>query len=170
MNERKIKEIERLVDKFFLGETTTAEERRLYRLFGRKRLPDGLERLRPMFEAFASMDRPDEARRARMVPMLRRAAVAAAAAVALVLCLTLYAGYHEDRALARLYGGSYVIVDGKRIDDLSVIRGDIEQTLTDARRIESHAEAGFIDGAERDVLMSIDDPDVRREVEQMLNE
>ena len=94
----------------------------------------------------------------------------AAAAVALVLCLTLYAGYHEDRALARLYGGSYVIVDGKRIDDLSVIRGDIEQTLNDARRIESHAEAGFIDGAERDVLMSIDDPDVRREVEQMLNE
>ena len=84
-------------------------------------------------------------------------AVAAAAAVALVLCLTLYAGYHEDRALAHLYGGSYVIVDGKRIDDLSVIRGDIERTLTDARRIESRAEAGFIDGAERDVLMSIDD-------------
>ena len=97
-------------------------------------------------------------------------AVAAAAAVALVLCLTLYASYHEDRALAHLYGGSYVIVDGKRIDDLSVIRGDIERTLTDARRIESRAEAGFIDGAERDVLMSIDDPDVRREVEQMLNE
>ena len=170
MNERKIKEIERLVDKFFRGETTTAEERRLYRLFGRKRLPAGLERLRPMFEAFASMDRPDEARRARIVPMLRRAAVAAAAAVALVLCLTLYAGYHEDRALARLYGGSYVIENGRRIDDLSAIRGDIERTLDDARRIENRATHDFIGAAEQDVLDNITDPEMQKEVEQMLNE
>ncbi len=39
MNSRKIRDIEKLVIRFFDGETTLAEERRLYRLFSRKGLP-----------------------------------------------------------------------------------------------------------------------------------
>ena len=55
MNNRKTRELEELVERFFNGDTTTAEEARLYRLFRRKRLPAELERMRPMFAAFASM-------------------------------------------------------------------------------------------------------------------
>ena len=39
MNNKKTKEIERLVERFFDGETTTEEEARLYKVFRRKRLP-----------------------------------------------------------------------------------------------------------------------------------
>ena len=86
------------------------------------------------------------------------------------MCLTLYANFREDRALARLYGGSYVIENGRRIDDLSSIREDIEQTLDDARRIESRTHHDFIDNAEQEVLDNITDPEMQKEVEQMLNE
>ena len=161
--------MEELVERFFNGDTTTAEEARLYRLFRRKRLPDELERMRPMFAAFASMQ-CEEPRRVAMMRTLRRAAIGTAAALAIALCLTLYANFREDRALARLYGGSYVIENGRRIDDLSSIREDIEQTLDDARRIESRTHHDFIDNAEQEVLDNITDPEMQKEVEQMLNE
>ena len=169
MNERKTKHIEQMVDRFFLGETTLAEERRLYRLFRRKRLPSELERLRPAFAAFASMsyERP---RRTPITATLRRVAIGTAAALAVALCIAAYADFREDRALARLYGGSYVIENGRRIDDLSAIRGDIERTLDDARRIENRATHDFIGAAEQDVLDNITDPEMQKEVEQMLNE
>ena len=177
--------MEELVERFFNGDTTTAEEARLYRLFRRKRLPAELERMRPMFAAFASMQ-CEEPRRVAIMRTLRRAAIGTAAALAIALCLTLYANFREDRALARLYGGSYVIENGRRIDDLSSIREDIEQTLDDARRIESRTHhdfidnaeqeaeqarlADFIDNAEQEVLDNITDPEMQKEVEQMLNE
>ena len=69
-----------------------------------------------------------------------------------------------------LYGGSYVIENGRRIDDLTEIQDDIEQTLADSRRIEQHAKHNVIDHAEQDVLNNISDPDMRREVENMLKE
>ena len=119
--------------------------------------------------AFASMQ-CEEPRRVAIMRTLRRAAIGTAAALAITLCLTLYANFREDRALARLYGGSYVIENGRRIDDLSSIREDIEQTLDDARRIESRTHHDFIDNAEQEVLDNITDPEMQKEVEQMLNE
>lgn len=169
MNERKTKHIERLAERFFLGETTLAEERRLYRLFSRKRLPAELERLRPAFAAFASMG-SEEPRRTPIMRTLRRVAIGSAAALAVALCLAVYADFREDRALARLYGGSYVIENGRRIDDLSAIRGNIEQTLDDAQRIEERARHDFVGAAEQDVLDNITDPEMQKEVELMLNE
>ena len=169
MNNKKIKEIERLADRFFAGDTTNAEETRLYRLFRRKRLPAELERLRPVFAAFASMG-DAQPRRTPIIRTLRRVAVGTAAALALALCLALYSDYRENRALARLYGGSYAIENRRRIDALGALRGDIEQALDDARRIESRSARDFIDSAEQDVLDNIDDPDMQKEVEQMLNE
>ena len=55
MNSRKAKEAERLLQRFFDGETTLAEERRLYRLFSGKKLPAELEKYRPVMAAFGSM-------------------------------------------------------------------------------------------------------------------
>ena len=169
MNRKKIKEMERLAGRFFDGDTTVAEETRLYRLFRRKRLPAELERLRPVFAAFASMGR-EEPRRTPIMRTLRRAAVGTAAALALALCLALYSDYREDRALARLYGGSYVIENGRRIDDLGAIRGDIEQALDDARLIESRSRHSVVSNAEQEVLDNSDDPEMQKEVERMLNE
>ena len=73
--------------------------------------------------------------------------------------------------LARLYGGSYVIENGKRIDDLSRIRSNIESTIEDAKRIEAQVnEAEVAKNAKKEVLEGIDDPEMRRQIEEMLNE
>ena len=111
-----------------------------------------------------------EGRRARLVPVLWRAVCGVAAAVLLLLGVWAYIDYREDKALARLYGGSYVIENGVRTDDLGRIRGDIEQALADAERVEKRVGQGSVaDRAEADVLGSIDDPELRRQVEDMLN-
>lgn len=169
MNSKKTKEIERLVERFFDGETTTEEEARLYNVFRRKRLPDSLERMRPVMEAFGSMSE-EKPQRAKTVSIVRRALMGAAAMLALIVGIAIYSNYNEEQSLARIYGGSYVIENGRRIDDLSAIQDDIEQALADSRRIEQHAEHNVIDRAEQDVLDNISDPDMRDEVEKMLNE
>lgn len=169
MNSRKIRDIEKLVIRFFDGETTLAEERRLYRLFSRKGLPRELEKYRPVFAAFGSMQ-AGEGHRARLVPVFRRAVCGVAAAVLLLLGVWTYIDYREDKALARLYEGSYVIENGVRTDDLSRIQDDIRQALADAERVEERVGQGSVaDRAEADVLRSIDDPELRRQVEDMLN-
>lgn len=169
MNSKKTKEIERLVERFFDGETTTEEEARLYKVFRRKRLPDSLERMRPVMEAFGSMSE-EKPQWAKTVSIVRRALMGAAAMLALIVGIAIYSNYHEEQSLARIYGGSYVIENGRRIDDLSAIQDDIERALADSRRIEQHAEHNVIDRAEQDVLDNISDPDMRDEVEKMLNE
>lgn len=168
MNNREIKDTERLVRRFFDGETTLAEERRLYRLFSRKGLPQELEKYRPVFAAFGSMQ-ADEGRRARFMPVVWRAVCGVAAAIVLLFGVLTYLDYREDKALARLYGGSYVIDNGHRIDDLGRIKGDIEAALADAEHIESRiGRRSVVEQVELDVLGSIDDPDMRRQVEEML--
>lgn len=168
MNSRKAKEAERLLQRFFDGETTLAEERRLYRLFSRKGLPQELEKYRPVFAAFGSMQ-ADEGRRARFMPVVWRAVCGVAAAIVLLFGVLTYLDYREDKALARLYGGSYVIDNGHRIDDLGRIKGDIEAALADAEHIESRiGRQSVVEQVELDVLGSIDDPDMRRQVEEML--
>ena len=164
-----MKEAERLIAKFFDGATTLADERRLYRLFARRRLPAGLERYRLVFAAFGSMD-ADGGRRPVMLVALRRS-VCATAALALLLGLTVYADFREERMLAQVYGGSYVIDNGRRIDDLGLIRADIESALGEADRIERRlGETDIVSETEQDVLGGISDPQVRRQVEMMLNE
>lgn len=167
MNSKKTKDIERLMQRFFDGETTTEEEARLYKVFRRKRLPDSLERMRPVMEAFGSMSE-EKPQRAKTVSIVRRALMGAAAMLALIVGIAIYSNYHEEQSLARIYGGSYIIENGRRTDDLRAIHDDIERTLADSRRIEKRAGQNVIDRAEQDVLDNISDPDMRREVELML--
>ena len=44
------KEIKKLIERFLDGDTTPAEERRIYAFFARHRYAGDLERYRPMFE------------------------------------------------------------------------------------------------------------------------
>lgn len=170
MRTKDIERAERLIEKFFDGETTLAEEKWLYGLFGRRDLPEQLRRYRPMFAAFGSMP-ADRERKARIVAMFRRAVSATAVVLLLVAGMAFYSDYHEDRMLARVYGGSYVIENGRRIDDLSRIRENIESTLDEANRIEARLNGlETVRSAEQDVLDGIDDPEMRRQVEDMLNE
>lgn len=169
MNNNEIKKTEKLLERFFDGDTTLAEERRLYGMFRRKALPTELEKYRPLFAGFGSMQAGGE-HRAHLMPVFRRALCGTAAALVLIFGMSAYLNYHEDRMLARVYGGSYVIENGHRIDDLSMIKTDIETALGEARHIEEHIEKRSpIEQAEQDLLNSIDDPDERKRISEMLN-
>lgn len=170
MRTKDIERAERLIEKFFDGETTLAEEKWLYRQFGRSDLPEQLRRYCPMFAAFGSLPSDNE-RKAQIVSVFRRDVRATAVVLMLLAGITFYSDYHEERMLARLYGGSYVIENGKRIDDLSRIRSNIESTIEDAKRIEAQVnEAEVAKNAKKEVLEGIDDPEMRRQIEEMLNE
>lgn len=169
MNNNEIKKTEKLLERFFDGDTTLAEERRLYGMFRRKALPPELEKYRPLFAGFDSMQ-ADNGHRARLMPVFRRAMCGTAVALALIFGMSAYLNYHEESMLARVYGGSYVIENGHRIDDLSMIKTDIETALGEARHIEEHIEKRSpIEQAEQDLLNSIDNPDERKRISEMLN-
>lgn len=71
--------------------------------------------------------------------------------------------------MAQLYGGSYMIVDGKRYDNLREIKDDIRQTLADAQQIERQADGqAVIEEAEQEVLESISDPAERQKLKEIL--
>lgn len=70
---------------------------------------------------------------------------------------------------AQDYAGSYMIVDGKRYDNLREIKDDIQQTLAEARQIEREADGqAVIEEAEQEVLESIGDPAERQKLKEIL--
>ena len=169
---------DRLLDRFFDGDTTIEEERQLYRYFRSDSVSARHERYRGIFAGFAAMSAEDGM--AVAAPpraglsvgsrrMLRVVMAVAASLLGVVLLGTAYSGMRE-RQLERLYGGSYVIEDGRRIDNLGTIRSRIESTLAASDAIERDVEQHkAIENAEHDVLRNIDDPTERKRVDELLN-
>ncbi len=94
-------------------------------------------------------------------------------AAILLLCFGITTVIHlnASQELARNYEGSYMIVNGQRIDDLSRIKPNIERALSQASSIEEELEEKpTIKGAEQNVLDNIDDPEEKARIEKMLNE
>ena len=68
------------------------------------------------------------------------------------------------------YGGSYMIVDGHRIDNLSELRPHIERTLAEARHIEQTVETlPWVEEIEKEVMNHVSDPEERARIRQLLN-
>ena len=87
----------------------------------------------------------------------------------MLLCLTLATNMRRAE-LERVYGGSYVIVNGERIDDLSKIMPQIERTLADAKAVERRIEEnGVVERVENDMLNDISDPAEREMIRQLIS-
>lgn len=166
-----------LVDRFFLGDTSLDEEQALYAYFAQADIAPRLASYAPMFRDLAAAslnaapaEPAQQPRRKTILLTWRR--MAAAAAVALLVAggatVALHS-YHENAMLARCYEGSYVIEDGKRIDDLRRIRPQIERTLRSADDIERKLRrGGVVEEATRDVLSNVDDPAERQRLSRLL--
>lgn len=82
----------------------------------------------------------------------------------------IFSAYSTHQAL-RLYEGSYMIVDGKRIDDIRQIRPEIERTLSIANSIEaSCTTSNAILSAEEEALSGITDEAERNRIKQLLSD
>ena len=136
-------DIKRLIDLFMEGETNLEQERTLYSYFATSEdIPSELEEYKEMFQGFASIDQSAPkneqpiARPAQKRISLRNIIIYAAASVALIAGIFLIADKQEEKQLESLYAGSYMIIDGKRIDDLQKIKPDIDRILAYAEQME----------------------------------
>lgn len=150
MNEINDKNINQWVEKFLNGETSNAEERELYRYFSQPEIPAEAEPYREMFAWYASLlpaqaempekaqEEPEEAEpeKVRILRLRPWQWVSVAATIALLFTLGFIfrptGASLSDEYMA--YQGSYIIRDGKKITDLSIVVPEIlraEQMLND---------------------------------------
>ena len=169
---RRTQELQQLVDRYLEGVTTLDEERQLFRAFASGRYPAELEEYAAMFRDCAAvagikLEGVRTPARRRIIRIALTAAAGVAAAV--LLCLTFAANMREAE-LERIYGGSYVIVNGKRIDDISRIMPQIERTLADAEAVERKLEEQrVVNRVENDMLNDISDPAERERIRQLIS-
>ncbi len=182
-------DIRLLAERFFDGDTTVEEERTLYAFYSsHTALPADMEQYRPLITDLGGMDFGEtdpgsmdfggmdfgEEKPAHLAQGFRHKLLVTLSGIAasLLVCITVYSllqNHHERQQFAATYEGSYVIQDGKRIDDLSLIKTDIEHAISQAESMETHMEEqnAAVDAAEEDILKHAS-PEQRAELEEMM--
>lgn len=188
----KAKHIKSLINRYMDGDTSLDEEATLYAFFSREEIPAELEEYKDMFAGLASIIHNDKIKadidkiisenaeekesatisdinEQRKTFSIKKVVTLAAATAALAIGFFYISDKMEERRLASLYEGSYMIVNGKRIDDLQKIESDIERVLAYANEIEKSADINAnIKNIEEELLNSIDDEERKEEIRQML--
>lgn len=165
-----------LMQRFLEAETTVEEERRLYAFFLNGEIPADLLPYRDMmldFGAWAPEEKTAAGKRPLRIHLSAWGRRMARVAAVLALGVAGWWGIraYEAEQLNRQYGGSYMIVNGERIDNLRQIRSHIEQTLLSVEHFETLASTMLsADEMEQNLMEQITDPDVRREIAAMLND
>lgn len=168
-------QIEALILRFLDGNTSMEEEKKLYTYFTQTEQVD--ETLRPYAEYFRDLAtlQPIEATPCPRITPQRshrwvRTVASVAASVALLLGGAWGYRFHKEHVLAQRYGGSYMIVNGKRCDDLLKIENHIKQTLRDGQEAEQQIDGqALIEQAEQEVLQSVDDSAQRQQLKDILS-
>ena len=189
---KELVEIKALIERFFEGDTTLAEEQWLYDYFKQTQdLPEELEAYRDTFldfDAIALVDSSSNevgvSAQEISLPVVEQSVMSTppkyhgwwrqvagiAAMVAVVIGGVWTYQNYQDIQLEKMYGGSYMIVDGKRIDDLRQILPQIKRTLTLADAIETISPTQLIDQTEQDLLNNIQDAQERERIRALLNQ
>ncbi len=179
--------IQQLIDKFFKGETTLEEEQWLETFFVQEDIPEAWKKYQSLFVDIGAIGRlkPKDVKAVRMEEPIRihrerhprwkvihRKMILQVAAISLILIgATFTWNLHQKDQLAQRYGGSYVIENGKRNDNLLQIKSQIERTIADANQIEQKVEGqDFINKTEEDVINHIDDPTEKARIKELLKE
>ena len=187
-----IVEIRTLIERFFEVETTLEEERWLYDFFKQtKNLPEELDVYRETFLDFdaialtetdgattdianhevplTNIEIPINSAPPKYHGWWRQVAGIAAMMAVVFGGMWTYQSYQRFQ-LEKVYGGSYMIVNGKRIDNLQEILPEIKRTLSLADAIETTSPTLLIDQAEQDLLNNIQDDRERERIRQLLNQ
>lgn len=157
-----------LIKKFLDGETTIEEERELCIRFRKGQVSPDLQPYAEFFSDMATL--PVSNRPSRLHVAVMRWVAAAAVVLAFIVSGVCLQVRLDNRLLAQNYDGSYMIVDGKRIDNLAQIKDEVGALLADANRLEAHACCQqVISDAERELMESVPQ-EQRKEIERLLNE
>lgn len=144
------------VKRFEAGETTVAEERRLFARFSQgKSLPSDLEPLRPMMQWYAAMTPPKTVRRGAAT--VKWIGIAASLAVVATLSVGLIRTATDRDLDAR--AGSYIITNGIKNTNIAAILPDLDHAENTVKQIQKMS---------RNMPDAVDmsDPYVRKAVER----
>lgn len=156
--------METLLERFFAGETSLAEEKELYAFFEKPGLSEKWKRYKPLFGFFAT-DLPDTAAvlspaaawcdpldlppatlpRPTSYPTTRKIGmkilrIAGACVAVFLLGLLLYTFLPREEAAFDPYEGSYLVRGGIRISDPRLIRTELNATLCRVASLEKEME------------------------------
>ena len=114
--------LEELIEKYFDGRTTCAEERAIRQAFAQDDIPAGLEMYRPLFVGLDKAVKPSRRKIALRSPRLRYWAGGLAAGIALCLVLARFLPGSEEAE-------SYVVINGKRYTDPALVQAKALEAL-----------------------------------------
>ncbi len=187
--------IRELVDRFLQAETTLEEEERLYEFFQKDILPEDLMQYKEMFMAYSVLrydknsshkgeevdqsavvsiendgksDKSGKGKK-RIFSLYKKICIGIAASLLIgVLGFSAYRHYEVNR-LEKLYGGSYMIINGVRIDDLTKIEPEIKEGINKAAAMEKLCDLkAKEDDIESRMINSISDEKEREYIQKLL--
>ncbi len=171
--------IQQLIDLFFDGTTTLQEEQALYAYFNSDNVAEQHLPWREMFRDIATLNTPAPDSVSVSVPVKKTVPVktnriwtAAAAIIAFTILTATITIQDNVRKLAYLeakYQGSYIIVDGKRIDNISTIHTQLDSTLNVADAIEQKTKQQYdVDEVVSDLISSYKNPQAQQAIQKAL--
>jgi hypothetical protein len=190
MKKEKIERIEKLLERFFEGETSNEEEQQLYLFFRQEEIPEELAGYRPVMRYFESglASEPEPEVQHPVVPLHvsnRRKQwiirISIAASFLILVSSTFFFFRNTDP-----YEGSYIVRNGVRITDLDLIRPELEAAIQKSLWIEQEADRlierlSETDDSQEDHIMqqlqdynqqlldNTQDENTRNEIEKILN-
>lgn len=163
--------IQQLVEKFFDGNTSLKEEHMLYDYFRGKQIDPDLAQFSQFFSDMSCLCYSRDLHHTKNINIALRWAMGVAATMLLAVSSMAIWQKYQYNQFANTYAGSYMIVNGERIDNLQDIRSDIENTMAEANKIKQYAQDyALASEAKQDILNGISSPSERDRIAKLLNE
>ena len=177
--------IEKLLERFFEGETSNKEEQCLYAFFAGDDVPEHLMQYKQVFNYFDMGIKEEFSETKTEAPvrkMQRKKWILWSGVAASLLALILLNPFAKP---FDPYEGSYIIRNGVRIADINIIRPELEAILQQVLQQEKEMDDLFAEMLETEnlfvdaekqirnhyytMLEDITDEDIRKEVKKMLD-
>jgi len=137
--------IEKLIERFFGGQTSNEEERELYVFFSNDNIPEQLLPYRPVFAYFENGIKEEEKINPTTMRLFRKKRISIWLSVAASVLILLSIGiYHFTREKEyNPYEGSYIIRNGVKITDPKIVNPEVEKTLLGMQEQEKERDQLF---------------------------
>lgn len=157
-----------LIARFFDGDTSLADEQKIYEYFAAGHTHSDLQKYGPMFGWYAN--NLQTVQKSRSHHWVRWAAAAAIVGVIGTVAIKLVnRPQQDDNSLAEMYAGSYIIRNGQKITDINKILPEVlaAQKMADEILAENQKITDYTIDDEKliyESLSDISDPNLRRQI------
>jgi len=161
--------IEKLIERFFEGQTSNEEEQELYAFFSSEKVPEHLLPYSPVFVYFETGIKEEESNlqivhRTTQTSLKKKIRIWASVAASLLVLLSFGIHHFVQKKEYDLYEGSYIIRNGVKITDPKIVVPEIKKTLYCVQQREKEIQQLHLDWIEQ-----IEDVIIRNEFLEIVN-